>query len=163
MILYHGSNMDFDHIDLQKSKPNKDFGRGFYLSDNYEQALNMAKVKFELLGIGTPTVLAYEIADEALCSLNTLRFDSYSEDWAKFIILNRNNPTGLPAHKYDVVIGPIANDRVGVQLWRYENHAIDLPTLVHNLQYMKGITIQYFFGTERAVNLLNKIWTKNPQ
>lgn len=42
-----------------------------------------------------------------------------SEEWAKFILLNRNNLTEKPAHEYDVVIGPIANDRVGVQLWRY--------------------------------------------
>ena len=49
------------------------------------------------------------------------------------------------------------NDRVGIQLWRYESHVIDLPTLVRNLQYMKGITIQYFFGTERAINLLRRI------
>ena len=32
MILYHGTNADFDEIDLLKSKPNKDFGQGFYLS-----------------------------------------------------------------------------------------------------------------------------------
>ena len=34
MILYHGSNVEFDSIDLLKSKPNQDFGKGFYLSDN---------------------------------------------------------------------------------------------------------------------------------
>ena len=27
MILYHGTNADFDEIDLPKSKPNKDFGQ----------------------------------------------------------------------------------------------------------------------------------------
>ena len=43
MILYHGSNTSFDQIDLTKSLPNKDFGKGFYLSDNYEQAEEMAK------------------------------------------------------------------------------------------------------------------------
>ena len=142
MKLYHGTNRDFDQIDLLKSKPNKDFGRGFYLSADYKQALNMAKVKVEQLEAGCPIVL---------------RFDSYSEEWAKFILLNRNNPTNKPAHEYDVVIGPIANDRVGVQLWRYENHSIDLSTLVHNLKYMKGVTFQYFFGTERAIKLLKRI------
>ena len=45
MKLYHGTNRDFEKIDLQKSKPNKDFGRGFYLSADYEQALSMAQVK----------------------------------------------------------------------------------------------------------------------
>ena len=60
-------------------------------------------------------------------------------------------------YEYDVVIGPIANNRVGVQLWRYENRSIDLPTLVRNLQYMKGVTFQYFFGAERAIKLLKRI------
>ncbi|MDR1883252.1 MAG: DUF3990 domain-containing protein [Prevotella sp.] len=30
MKVYHGSYMYIDKIDLQKSKVNKDFGRGFY-------------------------------------------------------------------------------------------------------------------------------------
>lgn len=157
MKLYHGTNMDFDRIDLLKSKPNKDFGRGFYLSADYEQALNMAQVKVEQLEIGSPIVQSYLVEDEVLNDMSVLRFDGYSEEWAKFILLNRNNLTEKPAHEYDVVIGPIANDRVGVQLWRYENHTIDLPTLVRNLQYMKGVTFHYFFGTERAIKLLKRI------
>lgn len=157
MRLYHGTNVPFDDIDLLKSKPNKDFGCGFYLSADYAQAQVMAQVKVEQLETGSPVVLAYEVDDNALAELRILRFDDYSEEWAKFILLNRNHPKREPAHDYDVVIGPIANDRVGVQLWKYENHTIDLPTLVHNLRYMKGVTIQYFFGTERAINLLKRI------
>ena len=42
MKLYHGTNVEFEQIDLLKSKPNKDFGRGFYLSANYVQAKDMA-------------------------------------------------------------------------------------------------------------------------
>lgn len=157
MKLYHGTNMDFDKIDLSKSKPNKDFGRGFYLSADYKQALDMAQVKVELIGSGNPIVQTYTIDDNTLGTLKTLRFDSYSEEWAKFILQNRNNPSEKPVHAYDVVIGPIANDRVGLQLWKYENKIIDLPTLVQNLRYMKGITIQYFFGTERAINNLQRL------
>lgn len=61
MILYHGSNVEFDKVDLLKSKPNKDFGRGFYLSDNQEQALDMAKTKVEQLETGSPIVMAYQV------------------------------------------------------------------------------------------------------
>ena len=157
MKLYHGTNKDFDRIDLLKSKPNKDFGRGFYLSADYEQALNMAKVKVDQLETGFPVVQSYLVEDDALNALSVLRFNGYSEEWAKFILLNRNNPTEKPVHEYDVVIGPIANDRVGVQLWRYENRSIDLSTLVRNLQYMKGVTLQYFFGMERAIKQLKRI------
>ena len=157
MKLYHGTNKDFDRIDLLKSKPNKDVGRGFYLSADYEQALNMAKVKVDQLETGFPVVQSYLVEDDALNALSVLRFNGYSEEWAKFILLNRNNPTEKPVHEYDVVIGPIANDRVGVQLWRYENRSIDLSTLVRNLQYMKGVTLQYFFGMERAIKQLKRI------
>ena len=33
MKLYHGTNVDFDVIDLTKSNKYKDFGQGFYLTD----------------------------------------------------------------------------------------------------------------------------------
>ena len=45
MFLYHGSNIEIKQIDLSLSKPNKDFGKGFYLSGNFEQAFEMAKFK----------------------------------------------------------------------------------------------------------------------
>ena len=157
MILYHGTNADFGEIDLRKSKPNKDFGQGFYLSREYAQAMDMAKIKVEQLESGTPTVPTFEADDEAMAELKVLRFEDYSEEWAKFILLNRNNASPEPAHDYDIVIGPIANDRVGVQLWKYENKSIGLPTLVHNLRNMKGITFQYFFGTERAIKILKRL------
>lgn len=157
MILYHGSNVEFDKIDLLKSKPNKDFGKGFYLSDNYDQAMEMAKTKVDQLDLGKPVVMTYN-ADEALfASLRILKFEDYSEEWAKFILMNRNNASDNAAHDYDIVIGPIANDTVGAQLWRYETKSIDLPTLVKNLQYMKGLTIQYFFGTETAIQTLKRL------
>lgn len=147
MRLYHGTNTDFEEIDLMKSKPNKDFGRGFYLSADYNQALNMAEIKVEQLRYGNPTVLEFEIDENAMSSLKTLRFEQYSEEWTEFIIANRKNLNSYPIHDFDVVIGPIANDRVGVQLWRYENQQINLSTLMERLQFMKVITIQYFFGT----------------
>ncbi len=117
----------------------------------------MARIKVEQQQEGEPIVMEFEVDEADMDTLCVLRFDEYSEDWAKFILANRNSPAGLSIHDYDIVIGPIANDRVGVQLWRYESQLIDLPTLVSNLKYMKGMTIQYFFGTDKAVSLLNRI------
>ena len=157
MILYHGTNKPFDNVDLKKSRPNKDFGRGFYLSPNYSQAMDMAKIKCAQIGEGSPVVLTFELDEDSYKELKVLVFDNYNEEWAKFILLNRNHAGKDQAHDYDVVIGPIANDRVGAQLWRYENQMIDLPTLVNNLRYMKGVTIQYFFGTEKAISKLKRL------
>lgn len=157
MILYHGSNTEFDKIDLALSRPYKDFGQGFYLSANKEQANQMAQQKTLQLG-GSPVVMAYELDEHLLASthLNIKRFDNYCEEWATFILTNRNRQANGRQHNYDVVIGPIANDKVGVQLFRYIKEYIDLPTLVQKLQYLE-LTVQYYFGTERAVKLLKRL------
>lgn len=73
MKLYHGSNMRVIVPDLSRSKPFKDFGSGFYLSDNYGQAMD------------------------------------------------------------------------------------SLQKLIEELKYAKGITFQYFFGTERAIQKLRAL------
>ncbi|MFR2011859.1 MAG: DUF3990 domain-containing protein [Christensenellales bacterium] len=38
MILYHGSFLEIARPDLVHSRPNVDFGRGFYVTTLYEQA-----------------------------------------------------------------------------------------------------------------------------
>ena len=40
--LYHGSNVVIEQIDLSRSKRGKDFGQGFYLNLNPDQAKAMA-------------------------------------------------------------------------------------------------------------------------
>ena len=158
MMLYHGSTVEILLVDLDKSKPNKDFGRGFYLSADKIQAEAMAAYKAEQLD-AIPVITAFEF-DEALLSDASLKvkiFTEYDEEWAGFIFTNRNNSSTIPVHDYDIVVGPIANDRVGLQIRKYVEHEIDLPTFIERLKYMKGITIQYFFGTKRAINLLKKI------
>ena len=64
MILYHGSNIEIDVIDFNKSKPGKDFGCGFYLSADEKQAHEMAVKKALLFG-GTPTVTSFEFDIDA--------------------------------------------------------------------------------------------------
>ena len=158
MILYHGSNTSFDQIDLTKSFPNKDFGKGFYLSDNYEQAEEMAKFKVVISG-GNVIVQSYHIEDSVLDddSLKIKIFKEYTKEWAEFILVNRNNNSEVPAHDYDIVYGPIANDKVGMQIRKYKDGTINFEEFLHRLQYMKGITFQYFFGTDKAIKKLRKL------
>lgn len=156
MKLYHGSNILIDKIDLSKSKPNKDFGRGFYLSDNEEQALEMAKFKTLTLG-GEPLISIFEF-DENIITNNTLKvkvFQDYSEEWAEFVFANREGLDNV--EEYDIVYGPIANDTVGLQIRKLKSGNIDKVEFLNRLKYMKGITFQYYFGTENAIKTLKKI------
>lgn len=157
MKLYHGTNAHFERIELDKSRPNKDFGKGFYLSGNLRQATEMAEHKCLQEG-GEPIVQAYQFDENILASneVKVLNFDAYSEGWVRFILMNRTNRSDKPCHDYDIVIGPIADDKVGVQLFRFLNKYISIKELVANLQY-KSLTMQYFFGTERAITHLIRI------
>ena len=158
MMLYHGTTVDIEEIDLQRSKPNKDFGKGFYLSADKEQAVAMADYKAMQID-GSPIVNAFEFDEKKLedASLKVKIFREYDGEWADFIFANRNNPAFGNVHDYDIVIGPIANDRVGIQIRKYMEQEIDLPTFIDRLKYMKGMTLQYYFGTERAIKLLKKV------
>lgn len=153
MLLYHGSNVQISKIDLSKSKHGKDFGSVFYLSDNFEQTMEMAKFKSEVFG-GIPTVMEYEF-DEASAensALKILIFSEYSKEWAEFVFKNRTSDSSEIKNEYDIVIGPIANDKVGAQIRRLIEKDIDFDTFLHRIKYMKGLTLQYFFGTEKAVS-----------
>ena len=147
-LLYHGSTMEITEIDLSRSKP---------ISEDRQQAFEMASYKAIQLDM-EPVVNVFEFDEQASASLRTKYFAAYNEEWAEFIFANRNNPSpNTPVHDYDIVYGPIANDRVGLQIRNYIEHNIDLPTFLERLKYMRGITFQYFFGTERAIKLLRKL------
>lgn len=59
ITLYHGSNVEIETIQLSLCSPNKDFGRGFYLTDIEGQALQMARRRVRIAGEGKPIVSAY--------------------------------------------------------------------------------------------------------
>ena len=86
--------------------------------------------------------------------LNIRIFQDYSEDWADFVFSNRE---GKPVEQYDIVYGPIADDKIGLQIRKLKDGSIDKTEFLNRLKYMKGITYQYYFGTEAAVKYLTKI------
>ena len=156
MRLYHGTNVDFDVIDLTMSNKYKDFGQGFYLTDIRSQAEELAAKKSRLFG-GYPVIQEYEF-DESLLSgtdLKVLKFDKPSAEWAEFIFKNRNRDYNF-THDFDIVIGPIANDGVAYLLGRYEEGTLTIEELSDKLDYKK-LNSQYFFGTDKSLKYLKRL------
>ena len=156
MKLYHGTNVDFNVIDLTKSNKYKDFGQGFYLTDIRSQAEELAAKKSRLFG-GYPVIQEYEF-DESLLSgaeLKVLKFDKPSTEWAEFIFKNRNRDNNFTPD-YDIVIGPIANDGVAYLLGRYEEGTLTIEELSDKLDYKK-LNSQYFFGTNKSLKYLKRL------
>lgn len=157
--LYHGSNVAIEKIDLLRGRRGKDFGRGFYLSADYKQAEKMAEMTVDREESGTPTVTAFLFDESVMIQNGELKikiFKDYSTDWAEFVMMNRRNRTDRQAHDFDIIFGPIADDRVGLQIQRFHQHYISMNELVRQLTFIRP-TFQYFIGTERAVTLLTPI------
>lgn len=156
MTLYHGSNVRVSDIDLSLCHPYKDFGQAFYLSPVREQAVDVALARVDFFG-GEPVVNTFCFDEQLLTNgtLSYLRFEGYTEEWAEFIFRHRDETIVPPfQHTYDVVYGPIANDRVGLQIRNYRMGNIDRKEFLRRLKYMKGITFQYAFCTQRAIGKL---------
>lgn len=159
MILYHGSNVEVRIPDLSYSKPFKDFGCGFYLSADMQQAQRLAEQRTQMLKKGIVTVSSFAFDENLLDGeeLKVKMFVEYCEEWAEFVVMNRNTELEHPVHDYDIVYGPIADDGVTFQLRRYQAGSITMKELIEELKYSQGITFQYYFGTELAISKLRYV------
>ena len=157
MRLYHGSNVDIDTIDLEKGMIYKDFGKGFYLTPDKATAIRMATKKARLFG-GTPALITYELSELALSSgLKVKIFPQKAcVEWFLFIDANRDRQRVHPIHEYDIVIGPIADDGVVLQLTNYREGIYSSEQAAQLLQD-KYLDQQYYFGSQRAIEFLHKI------
>ena len=153
--LYHGSNMVIKEVDLSKVRLGKDFGKGFYLSEDKHQAMRMAMLVTRREGTGEPTLNTFLFDETVLSSndINIIRFDSYSTEWADFVLMNRNNKSEILSHNYDIVYGSIANDRIGLQIKRLEQGIQTSKEFLRNIRFVHP-TFQYYFGTERSLQFL---------
>lgn len=107
MLLYHGSNVAVNEPKIIKSNRALDFGSGFYLTSDYEQAAKWAKLTVIRRGEGTPTVTVFEY-NENLPELKSLKFAVPDGEWLKFVAANR---TSIDLQNdCDVISGPVAND-----------------------------------------------------
>ena len=155
MKLYHGSYIKIDVIDLTKSKPFKDFGRAFYLTKYYEQAKTWAdRLGKEHGNEGVVTEFEfneYAYDDE---SLSVAIFENYNEQWLDFIVLNRNNREKM--HDYDIVEGPIADDKVQNRIMDYLNGDITKTDFLEELKWHEE-THQICFCTVASLQFLKQI------
>jgi len=156
MKLYHGSNTAFKEIDLAMCRPNKDFGRGFYLTPDRVGAEKMAQRSVKRYG-GRPYVMTFEFDDAVLSELPVKRFQSPSEEWAMFVMANRRPSKEASDHnrdnRYAVVTGLIANDDLALLFRQFELGLATVEMLVREMRF-KQLTIQYSFHTEQSIKAL---------
>ncbi len=166
MILYHGSNQSIDRIDLSVCRPFKDFGKGFYLTTMEEQAQKMARRVAGIFG-GTPTVNVFRLEDAVWQKehLSLRRFPAATLEWALFVTANRTGNTTVENNldeKYDIVIGPVADDDLSVLFRQFSDGLIGEEALRKGMEFRR-LNDQYSFHTERAIAYLRKERTYHVQ
>ena len=151
MILYHGSNVEVKNPKIIKSKRLLDFGTGFYLTSDYEQARKWAVRTTVRREEGVPTISVFNMKECEIKKFETFIFDSANKEWLRYIALNRTDK--LARDSYDLVIGPVANDQairtVNYYFKGYFNEDIAIQLLLP-----QNLKDQYAFKTEKALSAL---------
>lgn len=148
MILYHGSYVEIQRPELSFSRDNVDFGKGFYTTPIYEQAVKWCGKFIRRNKNGV--VSRYEFDDNAFEKLKVLNFDTYSEEWLDFILVCRQ---GKDNTDYDIVIGGVADDKVFNTVELYFDNLIDKEEAIKRLKYEKP-NLQVCLRTQKAIDYL---------
>lgn len=151
MTLYHGSLDVIETPEIRIPNRTLDFGAGFYLTSSESQADQWIKRRIDdEHPFGFINIYDFDDSiDEE--GLKVLRFDSPTDQWLDFVMANRRIP-GF-THDYDIVIGPVANDRVYTAFALYEGGTISKTILIQELKTYRLVD-QYLFHTDAALKLL---------
>lgn len=148
MILYHGSYVSIEKPDLNHSRLNVDFGKGFYTTPIYEQAKNWSAKFKKSRNAGIVSI--YDFDEKHLLKLKVLKFDTYSLEWLDFIVDCRK---GQDTSDYDLIIGGVANDKVFNTIELYFDGLIDKTEAIKRLKFQKP-NLQIAFKSETALSCL---------
>jgi hypothetical protein len=149
LVLYHGSNIAFDEIDLTKSRNRRDFGRGFYCTVLENQAKEWARRLYLRSHKGGRYVYRYLFRQTD--DLKIKHFSALDQEWLEFIKENRTK--GGIQHPYDIVIGPVADDNTMETVQLYLSGILKAEEAVERLRYNK-VNSQVSFHTPLALQHL---------
>ena len=151
MELFHGSNVNIEKPELSYSSKTKDFGKGFYLTSDFEQAKIWSEKKTTKLGNGEPIVSKFKFDDTNMSDLKVKIFEIADENWFDYVMSNRKNINYND--DYDLVIGPVANDGTYEVINLFTRGILSKEQAIFRLKTFK-LKNQYTFKTDKALKYL---------
>lgn len=152
MKLYHGSTVEVKNPNISKGRANTDFGKGLYATTSFEQAQRWAHIRQNRDNTPKAIVSVYEFDENVLndLNLNIRRFTGVDRDWLHFIVGCRKQKI---THGFDIVMGPVANDRLYFTINMYENGELTEEAAIIQLKaYL--LYDQLSFHTSKAIGLI---------
>lgn len=111
ITVYHGSYMEVKTPDLGKCKNGKDFGKGFYITTDKQQAIKFSKLIADRFNAPYGVLNEYLLSD--INNLKYYAFENTDLNWLNCIVGNRRKQYEYLAKEwksYDILSGKIAND-----------------------------------------------------
>lgn len=175
ILLYHGSYSEISSIDLSCSRRSLDFGKGFYLTSSYEQALNYipSAVKKNIrrrklpsdfqIDDGRLSVFRFHLTEE----LAIHYFETANLDWLHFIAANRDDSLFQnfleQFRAFDIIGGKVADDSTAATLNAYITGEYGTPgssntdNFTVNQLLPDRLTDQFCFRTPQSLKSLEFI------
>ena len=146
--LYHGSTVAVRKPSLRPGRPNADFGKGFYTTSVMEQAVRWAHIRQEREDAPRAVVSVYEFDESLLdnADWNIRRFTGADEPWLLFVTDCRKSRP----HAYDLVQGPVANDKVFTTVNLFESGVLSAEAAILQLKAYKTYD-QLSFHTPQVI------------
>lgn len=185
MLLYHGSYVPVKNIDLNMCAQGKDFGKGFYLTANLQQAINFISTslnKAKSLGdapqeqnFGFVSCFRYHSKHS---DVPYFEFAEADKEWLWYIALNRRKNLAkslrlkLQEERFyaiansEIIVGKIANDTTNPVITTYLNglygdiNADSSANIAISLLLPNRLKEQYCFLSERAIGCLEFVEVK---
>jgi len=157
MRVYHGSYTKVEKIDLSLCRPFRDFGRGFYVTKLRRHAESWAANvgrRHNAQGVVSEFEYRENAFTQHICRIK--RFEAYNEEWLDFVVVNRNENNAAPAHSYDIVEGPVADDKVQNRISEYLTGKVSKADFLKELTYHEE-THQICFCTLNSLQTIDCI------
>ena len=158
MLLYHGSTMAVRKPIVSRGRGKTDFGKGFYTTTSREQAEKWAQIKRDRMGDEAHAIVSVFELDGAVLNnpaYHTRYFDGATAEWLDFVVGNRR---GEVHHNFDLIMGPVANDKLYATITLYENGILDANAAIEQLNTHQ-LFDQLSFHTTKACKLLSFVET----
>ena len=154
MELYHGTNVRFEQAKILAPNRALDFGVGFYVTSDKQQATEWAHTVVKRSETGKPLLNIYEFDEAVASGFSVLKFEKPNKEWLDFVCGNRLE--NFAVHDYDLVIGPIANDRTMPVLNAYmaaKDKELYAQVALSEIRADR-LTDQYVFKSEKSLSFL---------
>ena len=166
--VYHGSYTEVKQPDLNKCRENKDFGKGFYITTDKNQAIKFARLIAERHNTTHGILNEYILTD--INDLDYYSFENTDLDWLNCVVGNRKKKYRYLAEKwidFDILSGKVANDDTSTVINAYLlgiygeiGSEIAGQTAISNLE-PENLKNQLCFRTEKALSKLHFVTSEN--